>query len=151
MKVSFAARMLVILVLTGVFFIPVHAQIYRSFRSDSKNILEGNWQSCRETNGEYAERVYDHVVNEVGLFEIHMGPKWDFAIFKDVIDEHRLHDGIENLLGHNTHEVPIVNGYAKKRWAIPSLNLVFTVTMAGGSRTDCESWYVLLEPLDTSR
>jgi hypothetical protein len=38
-------------------------------------------------------------------------------------------------------------GRAKQRWDIPSLNLAFTVTLAGGSRTDCESWFVLLEPL----
>jgi hypothetical protein len=37
---------------------------------------------------------------------------------------------------------------AKQRWEIPSLMLAFTVTLGGGSRTDCEAWYVLLEPLD---
>jgi hypothetical protein len=37
---------------------------------------------------------------------------------------------------------------ARQRWVIPSLNLAFSVTLGGGSRTDCESWYVLLEPLE---
>ncbi len=36
----------------------------------------------------------------------------------------------------------------KQRWEIPSLKLAFTVTLGGGSRTDCESWYILLEPLE---
>ena len=31
---------------------------------------------------------------------------------------------------------------------IPSLNLTFTATLAGGSRTDCESWFLLLEPIE---
>ena len=39
-------------------------------------------------------------------------------------------------------------GRAKQRWEIPSLNLAFSVNLAGGSRTDCESWYILLKPLD---
>jgi len=37
---------------------------------------------------------------------------------------------------------------AKQRWEVPSLKLVFSVTLGGGSRTDCESWYILLEPLE---
>ena len=48
---------------------------------DPRNILEGNWQSCRERDGQYTERVYDHVVNGVGQFEVHMGPRREFAIF----------------------------------------------------------------------
>jgi len=44
--------------------------------------------------------------------------------------------------------VTFENGRAKQKWEIPSLNLSFTATMAGGSRTDCESWYLLLEPID---
>ena len=30
----------------------------------------------------------------------------------------------------------------------PSLKLAFSVTLGGGARTDCESWYILLEPLE---
>jgi len=119
---------------------------FTPFSNDTRKILEGNWQSCREADGQYAERVYDHVVNGVGKFEVHMGPRREFAIFKGVQDEHRDHESPDNLL--KPFRVTMDAGRAKQRWEIPSLNLIFTVTMAGGSRTDCDSWYVLLEPLE---
>jgi hypothetical protein len=125
---------------------PAAGQLFRPFSNDTRNILEGNWQSCRDRDGTYAERVYDHVVNGVGQFEVHMGPRREFAIFKGVQDEHRQHDSAENLL--KPFRVAFENGRASQRWEIPSLNLIFTATMAGGSRTDCESWYLLLEPID---
>jgi hypothetical protein len=125
---------------------PVSAQLFRPFSNDPRKILEGNWQSCRESDGSYAERVYDHVVNGVGEFEVHMGPRREFAIFKGVQDAHRDHDSPENLL--KPYRVAMDAGRAKQRWEIPSLNLVFTVTLAGGSRTDCESWFIVLEPLE---
>jgi hypothetical protein len=116
------------------------------FSHDTRNILEGHWQSCRERDGQYSERVYDHVVNGVPQFEVHMGPRRQFAIFKGVQDEHRDHDSPENLL--KPYNVPFEANRAKQRWEIPSLNLAFTATMSGGSRTDCESWFILLEPLE---
>jgi len=125
---------------------PATAQVWRPFTNDTRNVLEGNWQSCRDRDGTYAERVYDHLVNGVPQFEVHMGPRREFAIFKGVQDAHREHDAPENLL--KPFRVTFENGRAKQRWEIPSLNLAFTATMAGGSRTDCESWYLLLEPLD---
>ena len=42
----------------------------------------------------------------------------------------------------------MAGGRAKERWEIPALDLAFTATLAGGSRTDCDSWFVLLEPLE---
>jgi hypothetical protein len=125
---------------------PAAAQLFRPFSNDSRNILEGNWRSCREPDGQYAERVYDHVVNGVGVFEVHMGPRREFAIFKGVQDTHRDHDSPDNLL--KPFRVPLDAGRAKQHWEIPSLNLAFTATLAGGSRTDCESWFLLLEPLE---
>jgi hypothetical protein len=124
---------------------PAGAQ-FTPFTHDPHNVLEGNWQSCRERDGQYAERVYDHVVNGVPIFEVHMGPRREFAIFKGVQDEHRDHESPENLL--KPFRVSMQAGRAKQRWEIPSLNLSMTVTLAGGSRTDCESWYILLQPLD---
>ena len=124
---------------------PAAAQ-FIPFRQDSRNILEGNWQSCRERDGQYAERVYDHVVNGVPQFEVHMGPRREFALFKGVQDVHLDHELPENLL--KPFRVAMEAGRAKQRWEVPSLNLVFTVALAGGSRTDCESWFIVLEPLD---
>jgi hypothetical protein len=126
---------------------PARAQSqFWPFHSDSHKILEGNWQSCRDADGQYGERVYDHVVNGVGRFEVHMGPRREFAIFKGVQDVHRDHDSPDNLL--KPFRVPMDAGRAKQRWEIPSLNLAFTVTLAGGSRTDCESWFIVLESLE---
>jgi hypothetical protein len=128
---------------------PAAAQ-FTPYSHDPVNILEGNWQSCRERDGQYTERVYDHLVNGVGQFEVHMGPRREFAIFNSVQDAHRDHASPENLL--KPYRVLLESGRAKHRWDIPSLNLSFTVTLAGGSRTDCDSWYILLKPLDkTSR
>lgn len=117
-----------------------------SFSTNPHHILEGNWQSCQEVNGRYSERVYDHMVNGVGQFEVHLGPKREFAIFKGLQDEHRDHDSEDNLL--RPFRVALEGTRAKQRWEIKSLNLAFTVTLGGGSRTDCESWFILLEPLE---
>ena len=123
---------------------PADAQ-FTSYSRSSHNILEGNWQSCREADGKYSERVYDHVVNGVAKFEVHMGPRREFAIFDGVQEEHRAHDSPGNLL--QPYRLEVEGNLAHHEWKIPSLNLVFTATLSGGSRGDCESWYILLTPL----
>ena len=124
---------------------PAAASQFTPFAHDSSTILEGSWQSCREADGRYTERVYDHLVNGVGRFEVHLGPRSEFAVFTGVQDEHRDHASPDNLL--TPYRVAMEAGRAKQRWEIPSLGLAFTVTLAGGSRTDCESWFIVLEPL----
>ena len=104
-------------------------------------VLEGNWQSCREADGRSSERMYDHVVNGIGQFELHMGPRREFALFSGVQDGHRPHESPDNLL--KPYRVALEAGRAKQRWEIPALNLVLTATLAGGSRMDCESWFKL--------
>ncbi len=39
---------------------------FTSFSDRSITLLEGNWQSCREDDGLYSERVYDAKVPGVG-------------------------------------------------------------------------------------
>jgi hypothetical protein len=119
---------------------------FTSYSRNSRNILEGNWQSCREADGQYSERVYDHVVNGVGLFEVHLGPRREFAIFRGVQDDHRDHESPDNLL--KPFRVLMEGGRARQHWDVPSLKVALTVTLAGGSFSDCESWYVVLEPLE---
>src|SRR5436309_3491504 len=106
--------------------VPAAAQFTSFSRVGGHAVLEGNWQSCREVDGRYSERVYDHVVNGVGQFEVHMGPGREFAIFKGIAEEHRDHMSPLNLL--QPYRVAMNAGRARQRWDIPSLNLVFTVT-----------------------
>jgi len=90
--------------------------------------------------------VYDHVVNGIGQYEVHLGPRREFGIFKGVQDEHRPHNSPDNLL--KPYQVAMQGTRARQRWEVPSLNIAFTVALGGGSRSDCESWYILLEPIE---
>jgi hypothetical protein len=125
---------------------PARGQEWISYNSDPKHILEGNWQSCQQSDGRYAEKIYDHYLNSVPQYEVHLGPRHEFAIFKGVQDDHRDHDDPANLL--KPYRVIMDAGRAKQHWEVPSLNLSFTVSLGGGSTTDCESWYILLTPLE---
>lgn len=123
---------------------PTASAQFTSYSRSSRNILEGNWQSCREADGRYSERVYDHIVNGVPKYEVHMGPRREFAIFEGVQDEHRAHDSAANLL--KPYRLDVEGNLASHEWKVPSLGLVFSVSLSGGSRGDCESWYILLAP-----
>jgi len=113
---------------------------FRSFSDRSHALLEGNWQSCRESDGEYGERVYDGKWPGLEPFELHMGPYHEFALFRGVQDDHRGHASADNLL--NPFSVEIRGNAARQSWDVGGLHL--EVTLAGGSREDCESWYVTL-------
>jgi hypothetical protein len=102
--------------------------------------LEGNWQSCRESDGTYSERVYDGKWPGVPPFELHMGPSHDFALFRGIQSDHRDHGSVDNLL--QPHTVEMDGGRASRTWDVAGLRL--NVTLAGGSREDCDSWYVTL-------
>jgi len=119
---------------------------FTSSNDRTRSILEGNWQSCRESDGVYAERVYDGKLPGFGSFELHMGPYHDFALFRGVQDEHRGHDSSDNLL--RPHTVELTGTSARQKWDVAGLHL--EVSLAGGSREECESWWVTLRRTDSS-
>ena len=80
----------------------VLAQQFISFSDRTRAILEGNWQSCREADGMYAERVYDAKLPGGETFELHMGPFREFALFRGIQDDHREHSSADNLLSRTT-------------------------------------------------
>jgi hypothetical protein len=122
------------------------AQLFSPFTDRTQAMLEGNWQSCREADGQYAERIYDGKWGGIGEFELHMGPYHEFALFRGIQDEHRDHTSAENLL--KPFNVEIVANRGKKSWDVAGLRL--EVALAGGSREDCESWFVTLKRLETT-
>jgi hypothetical protein len=119
---------------------------FTSYSDHKRAMLEGNWQSCRESDGVYGERVYDGKWAGMPLFELHMGPYHDFALFRGIQDEHRDHGSAENLL--KPHTVEIRGNAARQTWDIDGLRL--EISLAGGSSEQCESWFVSLKRLDTT-
>jgi len=119
---------------------------FTSFNDRSRSIVEGNWQSCRESDGKYGERIYDGKLPGIGPFELHMGPYHEFALFRGVQEEHREHTSAENLL--KPHTVEVVGNSARQKWDVDGLHL--EASLAGGSREDCESWWVALRRIDSS-
>ena len=117
-----------------------YAQLFRPFTDHTRALLEGNWQSCREADGQYAERVYDGRWPGMQPFELHLGPYHEFALFRGVQEAHRDHRSPENLL--KPYTVELVANNAKHSWDIDGMHL--EVVLAGGSREDCESWFVTL-------
>ena len=119
---------------------------FTSYNDRTRSMLEGNWQSCRESDGKYSERIYDGKVPGFGPFELHMGPYHEFALFRGVQDEHRDHASPDQLL--RPYTVELTGAAAKHKWE--TSGLLLEVTLAGGSREDCESWWVTLRRANTS-
>ena len=119
---------------------------FTSFSDHRTAMLEGNWQSCREADGHYSERVYDGRWPGIEPFELHLGPYHEFALFRGIQDAHRDHGSSENLLRPST--VDVVSNQAEHTWEVNGLRL--EVHLAGGSREDCESWFVTLRRINSS-
>ena len=105
-----------------------------------KSLLQGNWQSCREEDGKYSERVYDNSLPGIGPFELHLGPYHEFALFRGIQESHREHTSPENLL--SPFNVEVEANRARQAWETAGLRL--EVSLGGGARDDCESWFVTL-------
>jgi hypothetical protein len=118
---------------------------FTSFNDRSRAMLEGNWQSCRD-DGEYSERVYDGRWPGLPPFELHLGPYHEFALFMGIQDEHRDHNSSENLL--KPHVIEIRSNRAAQQWDVAQLHL--EVSLSGGSREECESWFIRLMPATSS-
>lgn len=113
---------------------------FTPFSDHTRAMLEGNWQSCREADGQYGERIYDGSWSGTPAFELHMGPYHEFALFRGIQDAHRDHQSADNLL--KPYIVEIASNRGKQAWDVAGLHL--EVALAGGSREDCESWFVTL-------
>lgn len=113
-------------------------------------LLSGNWQSC-QTDGVYGEKIYDHHESVGGkvvwLWSLHMGPQHEFALYvpaSDPLDvENHSHSGGANLLGPNFMVESEFNR-GQRTWSFPKLGIWINIVRAGGSRDECESFFVLV-------
>jgi hypothetical protein len=107
----------------------------------TRALLDGSWESCREADGHYAERVYDNDLPGIGPFELHLGPYHEFALFRGIQEAHRDHGGQDNLL--RPYNVEVLANRARRQW--DALGLRLEVTLGGGSSEHCETWFVRLQ------
>lgn len=109
-------------------------------------VIEGNFRSCRDADGEYSERAQEYTTGG-RTWNIHLGPRDEFAIFRGPLldgDAHRDHADPRNLLGPAYRIADVSTWRGKRNWTIPSLALAVSITQAGGSRDDCDSFWVLV-------
>jgi hypothetical protein len=110
--------------------------------------LEGNWQSCLEKDGDYSESSFEYCILGKCLWSFHMGPRDEFALFKGQdTPDHQDHDSKLNLLGPAYHASDVETWRGMRNWGIPSLGLHVNVAQAGGSRDECDSYFVRIERL----
>jgi hypothetical protein len=133
-----------VLVITGVWAATASAAAtltqFTPVMTGTGALLEGNWQSCREADGHYGERIYDNTLPGIGPFELHFGPYHEFALFRGIQDEHREHRSSENLL--HPYNVEVRANRASQAWDTAGLRL--EVALGGGARSECESWFVVV-------
>jgi hypothetical protein len=107
-----------------------------------------SWQSCRQDDGSYAELALQHTAIKGAAtiieWELHLGPRNEFALYDRVVnhpdDVAEPHDSPDNLLmpQFRIEDQPSI-------WRVPSLHLRITGTRAGGSRDECDSFYLRIE------
>jgi hypothetical protein len=108
---------------------------------NSNVILTGNWQSCKEDDGTYGERIWDYVYQGTWRFEFHMGPYHDFALYRVAQDDE--HDHANELNKLVPHQVVVQGNRANQTWNLKDVRI--NVALGGGAVERCESWFVTIE------
>lgn len=105
---------------------------------DPKSILVGHWQSCLERDGNRREWIFDYTVLGRPVFEFHMGPSNEFAVFAGVVDEHRSHRSATNLLQGYIGDLDHQPYHKHWDFRVDHIAYELQVDVAGGSRDACE-------------
>ena len=121
-------------------------QLWTGFPREPLVLLHGTWQSCRGEDSLYEERIYEHCVNTLCKWELHMGPGDEFGLYRfpGPADAEHTHNNAANYL-YPAYKVGDVQTWrGKRQWSVGDLKLWVSISMAGGSRSDCDSFYVMV-------
>lgn len=111
-----------------------------------ETISEGSWESCpmNDGSGDYAEKALDYSVKGHPWFEIHYGPRDEFAIFAGNTPDHIEHTDARNLLKPAFHFEDI-ESRTGRNWSIASLGIHLNVVRIDGGGADCYSFFTKIE------
>jgi hypothetical protein len=109
-----------------------------------ETLSEGTWESCQQDDGDFAEKALDYKINGKPWFEIHYGPRDEFAIFAGNTDEHIAHNDDLNLLKPAFHYDDVLTVAGGRNWSIASLGIHLNVIRLQG-HLDCYTYVTKIE------
>lgn len=109
-----------------------------------ETVAEGSWVSCPIEGGDYGERALDYKSSGHPWFEIHYGPRDEFAIFAGNTDTHIDHDDARNLLRPAYRYGDVYTRAGGRNWSIASLGITLNVVALPPSQEDCYSFVTKL-------
>jgi hypothetical protein len=124
---------------------------FTPFHATQDAILEGAWQSCPDSDGDYGERVFVIRMHNKTIGELHLGPREQFSVFAGEVPGERSHESAENLLRPAFHFDDVLTRVGGRNWAIGALNLHLNVVSVPTSNEECYGFLVLMRPLNPSR
>lgn len=125
------------------FACPAHAQEAHWERVQAPILHQGTWQSCG-----HAERVLEHRALGKLVWSLHLGPDDEFALYAsgaEPEDGDHSHATHANLLAPAYKVGSIATWRGKRSWSVARLRLWVDIVRAGGSRDECQSFFIRIE------
>jgi len=111
-----------------------------------ETIAEGIWVSCPDDSDDgYAEKALDYQTKGIPWFEIHYGPRDEFAIFAGNTPEHLSHEDARNLLKPAYHYADVATVAGGRNWSLPRLGIRLNVVRLDGSYPECYTFAIQLQ------
>jgi hypothetical protein len=112
---------------------------------EPETVMQGSWVSCPQDDGDYGEKGYVFRFKGRALFELHMGPRDEFALFAGELEEHVPHSDPSNLLGPSYHFNDIQTVAGGRNWSSAQLGVRVNVVAIPPTREECYSFILLVE------
>lgn len=108
-------------------------------------LSEGIWQSCPIEDGDYDEKALDYKSrNGAPWFEIHYGPRDEFALFVGNTPEHLDHHDDRNLLRPAYHYGDLQTVAGGRNWSFAQLGVSLNVIALPPARPECYAFLIKL-------
>lgn len=95
-------------------------------------------------DGDYGEKALDYKTKGVPWFEIHYGPRDEFALFAGNATEHIPHDDERNLLRPAYHYGDLQTVAGGRNWSLARLAVSLNVIALPPTQPECYSFLIKL-------